>query len=74
MTDNSTLMRRGLMFVLSSPSGAGKTTMSRTLLKRNDNLIVSTSVTTRPRRAGEVSGQDYYFVDFAAFDEMVKNG
>jgi guanylate kinase len=74
MTDNSTLMRRGLMFVLSSPSGAGKTTISRTLLKGNDNLIVSTSVTTRPRRAGEVSGQDYYFVDHTAFDEMVKNG
>lgn len=67
-------MRRGLMLVLSSPSGAGKTTISRALLKRNDNLIVSTSVTTRPRRPGEVSGQDYYFVDIPAFDEMVKNG
>lgn len=67
-------MRRGLMLVLSSPSGAGKTTISRALLKRNDNLMVSTSITTRPRRAGEVSGQDYYFVDIPAFDEMVKNG
>jgi guanylate kinase len=63
--------RRGLMFILSSPSGAGKTTIARRLLEADDNLAMSVSVTTRPMRAGEVDGRDYYFVKRAAFDGMV---
>lgn len=68
-----TLKRRGLMYILSSPSGAGKTTITRELLKQNDDLIVSVSATTRPRRAGEVHGQDYFFVNKEEFREMVDN-
>lgn len=69
----STVKRRGLLFVLSSPSGAGKTTISRALLSRNPNLSVSVSVTTRPPRPGEVDGKDYHFISKDKFDEMVKN-
>ncbi len=72
--DQNNLQRRGLMYVLSSPSGAGKTTITRALLKNNDNLTISVSATTRPRRAGEVQGQDYYFVDIPEFNAMVDNG
>ena len=66
-----TLKRRGLMYILSSPSGAGKTTITRELLKQNQDLVPSVSATTRPRRAGEVHGQDYYFVSKEEFREMV---
>lgn len=65
--------RRGLMFVLSSPSGAGKTTLSRMLLEKMPGLKLSVSVTTRAMRPGEVDGKDYYFIDKAAFDAMAKN-
>src|SRR3546814_10482820 len=65
------IRRRGLMLVLSSPSGAGKTSISRSLLARDDNLSLSISVTTRPRRPGEVDGEHYRFVDKTAFDLMV---
>ena len=68
------LKRRGLMYVLSSPSGAGKTTITRALLKNNENLVASISATTRPRRAGEVQGQDYIFVSTDEFREMIENG
>lgn len=68
------LQRRGLMFVLSSPSGAGKTTITRALLKNNPGLVISISATTRQRRPGEVDGQDYYFVDISQFNQMVENG
>lgn len=68
------LQRRGLMFVLSSPSGAGKTTITRALLKNNPELVISISATTRQRRPGEVDGQDYYFVDISQFNQMVENG
>lgn len=68
------LARRGLMFVMSSPSGAGKTTITRALLKNNDDVTISISATTRPRRAGEVHGQDYYFVSPEDFRNMVDNG
>lgn len=61
------------MYILSSPSGAGKTTITRELLKQNENLISSVSATTRPRRAGEVHGQDYFFVSKEEFREMVDN-
>lgn len=67
------LQRRGLMYVMSSPSGAGKTTITRALLKKNDDLIVSLSTTTRDRRPGEVAGQDYNFVDLKTFNEMREN-
>jgi len=66
--------RRGLMFVLSSPSGAGKTTLSRMLLEREPGLKMSVSATTRPMRPGEVDGRDYYFVDKPAFEKMVEQG
>jgi guanylate kinase len=67
-----TLGRRGLMFVLSSPSGAGKTTISRMLLEDDPAIRMSVSVTTRPMRPGEVDGKDYIFIDPAAFDRMVE--
>jgi guanylate kinase len=67
------LERRGLMFVLSSPSGAGKTTLSRLLLDRMAGLTMSVSATTRPMRPAEQDGRDYHFVDAARFEAMVKN-
>jgi guanylate kinase len=63
--------RRGLMFVLSSPSGAGKTTLSRMLIAENPDLKMSVSVTTRPIRPGEIDGRDYHFIDQKKFDAMV---
>jgi guanylate kinase len=66
--------QRGLMFVLSSPSGAGKTTLSRMLVERMPGLKMSVSVTTRPKRPGEVNGRDYLFVDKARFEAMVMQG
>ena len=72
MTTGGHVERRGLMFVLSSPSGAGKTTLSRLLLERMKGLRMSVSATTRPMRPGEVEGKDYLFVDQARFEEMVK--
>jgi guanylate kinase len=67
------IARRGLMFVLSSPSGAGKTTLSRMLLKADRRITLSISVTTRLKRPGEVNGRDYFFIDRPRFDAMVKN-
>jgi guanylate kinase len=64
--------RRGLMFVLSSPSGAGKTTLSRLLIERTSGLKMSVSVTTRPMRPGEVDGRDYLFVDKSKFETMTR--
>src|ERR1700722_8686767 len=64
--------RRGLMFVLSSPSGAGKTTLSRLLIERMPGLNMSVSATTRPMRPGEVEGRDYLFVDKSKFEQIVK--
>jgi guanylate kinase len=66
--------RRGLMLVLSSPSGAGKTTISRRLLERDANIAMSISVTTRPKRPGEVQGRDYHFIDPVRFEEMRSRG
>ncbi|GGB43069.1 guanylate kinase [Roseibium aquae] len=62
--------RRGLMLVLSSPSGAGKSTIARLLLEKEDNLSLSISVTTRPRRSSEVDGVHYHFIDKARFEQM----
>ena len=66
--------RRGMMLVLSSPSGAGKSTISRALLANHDNLTMSISATTRSIRPGEVDGKDYMFIDQAKFDAMVTKG
>jgi guanylate kinase len=66
--------RRGLMLVLSSPSGAGKTTLSRMLLKADRHIELSVSVTTRPQRPGEIDGRDYHFIDIVRFESMVKTG
>jgi guanylate kinase len=63
--------RRGLMFVLSSPSGAGKTTLSRMLIAETPDLQMSVSATTRPIRPGEIDGKDYYFVDHKRFETMI---
>lgn len=68
---HDTLARRGLMFILSSPSGAGKTTISHMLLAADEEIRLSVSVTTRPPRPGEVDGKHYYFVSDAEFDRMV---
>lgn len=62
------------MLVLSSPSGAGKTTLSRRLLNSDAGLSLSVSVTTRPPRKGEVDGHDYHFIDRGRYDHMVANG
>jgi len=66
--------RRGLMLVLSSPSGAGKTTLSRRLLVNDGNVTMSISATTRPIRPGETEGRDYFFVSHEKFQEMAKAG
>jgi guanylate kinase len=66
--------RRGLMLVLSSPSGAGKTTLSRRLLDADPGVELSVSVTTRKQRPGEVEGRDYHFIDAARFEAMIKRG
>jgi guanylate kinase len=68
------IARRGLMLVLSSPSGAGKTTLSRLLLRSDRKVELSISVTTRTKRRGETNGRDYHFIDQARFDEMVGRG
>ena len=65
------ITRRGFIMVLSSPSGAGKTTITRLLLERDPSLSLSVSVTTRPRRSSEIDGKDYRFIDQAEFDRMV---
>jgi guanylate kinase len=67
-----TLRRRGVMLIVSSPSGAGKTTISRLLLEREKGLTMSVSATTRPRRPSEVSGRDYHFIDRGEYDRMVE--
>jgi len=72
MADQDTLQRRGLMFILSSPSGAGKTTIARKLLaEEGGDLKLSVSVTTRPMRPGEVHGRDYFFVGDEEFQRLV---
>lgn len=70
----SVITRRGLMLVLSSPSGAGKTTLARGLLKADNSIAMSVSVTTRKPRPGEQDGKDYHFVDTQGFGEMRNRG
>ncbi len=69
---HTTLARRGLMFILSSPSGAGKTTISRMLLEADSEIRLSVSCTTRPMRPGEQEGVHYHFVSDGEFDRMVE--
>jgi guanylate kinase len=66
--------RRGLLIVLSSPSGAGKSTIARMLLEADKEVTMSVSATTRPKRPGEVEGIDYQFVDDPRFDELIAAG
>ncbi|SDD69929.1 guanylate kinase [Kordiimonas lacus] len=73
MPHKSVHSRRGLMLVMSSPSGAGKTTLTRRLLEDDKDVVMSVSATTRPPRPGEVDGKDYYFVSPERFNEMVEN-
>ena len=68
------IARRGLMLVVSSPSGAGKSTLARRLLESDPLISMSVSVTTRPKRANEVDGKDYFFVSRERFEEMVHEG
>ena len=65
--------RRGITLVLSSPSGAGKTSLSRKLLERSKKLFLSVSCTTRPPRPGEINESDYFFIEESKFNEMQKN-
>ncbi|HMD63582.1 MAG TPA: guanylate kinase [Stellaceae bacterium] len=71
---SSPIRRRGFLLVLSSPSGAGKTTITRQLVASDPGLALSVSVTTRPPRDGEVEGRDYYFINPCGFDEMIAQG
>jgi guanylate kinase len=68
------IKRRGLLFVLSSPSGAGKSTIAQMLLESDDGIAMSVSATTRPMRPGEIDHRDYHFVSDAEFDRMVADG
>ena len=68
------LKRRGLLFVLSSPSGAGKSTIARMILEADDGIGLSVSATTRPIRAGEEDGEDYHFVSNEEFDQLIASG
>jgi len=70
--DHPTRQRRGLLIVLSSPSGAGKSTISRMLLDADDNITMSVSATTRPMRPGEEEGLDYHFVDDTEFKRLIE--
>ncbi len=74
MADGPRIKRRGILLVLSSPSGAGKTTLARRLLEADRDLSVSVSVTTRPPRPGESIGHDYHFVDQDSFQRMREKG
>lgn len=69
-----TIKRRGLMLVLSSPSGAGKTTLSRRLRETDPDIVMSVSATTRAKRPNEIDGKDYFFVTAEKFQAMVKGG
>jgi guanylate kinase len=71
MTEGA-MQRRGLMLVLSSPSGAGKTTLSRRLLQSDPAIAMSVSATTRKPRPNEIDGQDYHFIDDAEFERRAK--
>ena len=67
-----TIERKGMMFVLSSPSGTGKTTLTKKLAKHNTNFSISISYTTRKPRSNEINGKDYFFVSRSEFNDLVK--
>ena len=67
-----TIKKKGMMFVLSSPSGAGKTTLTKKLAKHNSQFIISISHTTRKPRSNEINGKDYYFVTKEEFNSLVR--
>lgn len=68
----SEIRRRGLMLVLSSPSGAGKTTLARELIEADESITLSVSATTRPKRTAEIHGKDYYFLPPDEFEKWVE--
>ena len=70
MSASPEIARRGIMLVVSSPSGAGKTTLTRNLLEQEENVSLSISVTTRPRRASEIDGVHYLFIPRRRFEAM----
>src|ERR1044072_8431324 len=74
MAEGIQLKRRGLLFVLSSPSGAGKSTVARMLLARDQGIALSVSATTRPKRDGDVDGRDYHFATDQEFEAKVAAG
>jgi guanylate kinase len=74
MSQDGDITRRGIMLVLSSPSGAGKTTLTRNLLEQEENVELSVSVTTRPRRPSEIEAVHYHFVAKRAFESMREAG
>lgn len=71
---SAAIRRRGFLLVLSSPSGAGKTTIRRLLVERDPSLTLSVSVTTRPPRSGEIDGQHYFFIGQPQYEAMVRAG
>lgn len=74
LTSGGRIARRGLLYILSSPSGAGKTTLARRLMSVDGEITMSVSVTTRPPRPGEVDGKDYIFLDKGRFEAMREAG
>jgi guanylate kinase len=74
MSEQADITRRGIMLVLSSPSGAGKTTLTRNLLEQEENVALSVSVTTRPRRPSEIDGVHYHFKTKQQFEGMRDSG
>ena len=70
MSEASEIARRGIMLVVSSPSGAGKTTLTRNLLEQEENVSLSISVTTRERRSSEIEGSHYHFISRRRFESM----
>jgi len=74
MSNDGSQKRRGLLLLICSPSGAGKTSLSRRLVADHADLALSISATTRPPRPGEVDGREYHFVDRASFDAMIERG
>ena len=70
---NRNIAEQGILIVLSSPSGAGKTSLARSIVTENKGIVFSVSATTRLPRSGEVDGQEYYFMDRKKFNQMTKN-